>query len=508
MGAMTVDTTYLDRRRLETAADAGRLDAEWVSWAVEALDACGLPDGLPLLFVGNELFEPAWRWQRSMPLATAPATRRRYINDVRRLLEFLSRQGRSFESLTAMDLRAYALERSGRTAASTWKVEEAALMSFLRFCTEGDGSGWRIFLVNPWPLWRTARGSRSALRRPPDTLPPSPRFLDDDELHWFLVAGIEGRHPVIGTTLTNREVGLPAPLLPRRDLALASFLVTTGARLGEARLILIDEIPAEPARHPWPSIWLRLGGERAKTRGGEVPFDPAVGTLMGLWYRSGERADLVDRAQLHLRSRLRSGRLFVVDDTSRAGGEVVWRGSWEGRRRRFTATTLPRDAAAAAVRIVDGRIEPLTLWQGPRSGGLPVSPDAVEAVFAEATARAAVVAGCPFAEHLKPRHVAGHDGRKRRAGGVGAHVLRHTAAVRWMVALEQERLRREQAGGTQTPGLPPGMFNSLLLVQRWLRHRRYETTLRYQTCYLSRRWVERALGDGLHLAVVTGAVHR
>jgi len=506
-GATTIETAYLDRHRLDAAVGGGRLGDDWAVWARKAMDDSGLPDGLPLLFVDGELFEPAWRWQRSMPLATAASTRRRYTNDVRRLVEFLTERGRPFASLTATDVKAYALERSSRTAASTWKVEEAALMSFLRFCTEGDGTSWRVFRTNPWPLWRTARGARSALRRPPDTVPAVPRFLDDDELRWFLVAGVEGRHPTTGEPLRGGPV--PAPLFARRDLALAAFLVTTGARIGEARLVLVDEIPVEPARHPWPSVWLRLGGERAKTRGGEVPFDPSVGTLVGLWYRSTERADLVDRAQPRLGGLLRSQRLFVVEETSRASnGELCWLGRWEGRRRRFSATTLTRAAAAAAVRLVDGRIEPLTLWQGPRSGGLPISADAIEHVFAEATLRAAVVSGCPFGEHLKPRSVVRPDGRRRRAGGITAHLLRHSAAVRWMVELEQERRRRDQGAGTRTPGLPPGGFNSLLLVQTWLRHRSHETTLRYQTCYLSRRWLERTLGDGLRLALATGSVHQ
>ncbi len=172
-----------------------------------------------------------------------------------------------------------------------------------------------------------------------------------------------------------------------------------------------------------------------------------------------------------------------------------------GRRRRFTTTTLPRSAAYHAVRMVDGGIEPLTLWQGWRSGGLPVSPDAFEDVLRDAARRAAADPNCPFSDYLRPTLKADGPGRMRTRGGVGAHMLRHTAAVRWMVELEQELQRRHRQAGIRTPGLPPGSFNTLLLVQAWLRHRRYSTTERYQTCYLSRRWVERNLGASLCLAL-------
>jgi len=270
----------------------------------------------------------------------------------------------------------------------------------------------------------------------------------------------------------------------------------------EARLVLVDEIPTDLGRHPWPSVWMRLGGQRAKTRGGEVPFDHEVGRLLGRWYRSEARAEMVERAQPHLQQMDREGRLFVVDDTAKdARGEVRWRGRWLGQCRRFTTTTLSREAAYHAVRMVDGRIEPLTLWQGWRSGGLPISPDGFEDVFREAALRAVEHPDCPFADHLKPIVTFDAGGRQHTRGGITAHMLRHTAAVRWMVELEQELRRRDTSGGMRVPGLPPGRFNSLLMVQAWLRHRRYSTTERYQTCYLSRRWVERALGESLRLAL-------
>ena len=116
------------------------------------------------------------------------------------------------------------------------------------------------------------------------------------------------------------------------------------------------------------------------------------------------------------------------------------------------------------------RIEPLTIWQGWRSGGLSLSADAFEDILRDASLRAAAAPDCPFAEHLKPTLSTDARGRFRARGGVTAHMLRHTAAVHWMVELEQE-LRRRDVGrsAVRTPGLPPGTFNSLLMVQSWLR---------------------------------------
>lgn len=501
---MTPALVFLDRGRLRAAGAAGHLDDDTVRWAEAAMDSCGLPDGLPVMTVDAAIFEPAWRWQRAAPQSQAAGTRKRYMRDVRRLIEHLVERGIDFGNVTATDLRGFAQRRKAETAAATWAAEEAALMSFFRFCTDGDGTGWRVFDRNPWPMWRTAKASRSALRRSPDTVPAMPRFLDDDELRHFLLAGIQGIDPATGLALGD-DWAVAAPLLPDRDLAFGGLIVATGARMTEARLVLVDEIPTDLGRRPWPSVWMRLGGERAKTRGGEVPFDPEVGRLIGRWFRSEARAEMIERAQPHLQQLRRAGRLFVVDDTVKdARGEVTWRGRWLGQRRRFTTTTLSREAAYHAVRVVNGRIEPLTLWQGWRSGGLAVSPDAFEDVFREAARRAAAHPDCPFSDHLKPVVTVDARGRQRTRGGITAHMLRHSAAVRWMVELEQELRRRDSSSGARTPGLPPGRFNSLLMVQTWLRHRRYSTTERYQTCYLSRRWVERALGESLRQALAPG----
>ena len=226
------------------------------------------------------------------------------MRDVCRFLNHLHDEGVGFDAVAGVDVRAYAEQRRHEVAAATWAPEEAALMSLFRFCTDGDESGWRLFDRNPWPLWRTARGERSAVRRPADTVPNLPKFLDDDELAHFLSVGVRGVDPCTGMPLPG-SWPVAEPLVPERDAAFVSLLLATGARMSEGRLVLIDEIPTDPGRRPWPSIWMRLGGERAKTKGGEAPFHEDVGRIIGAWYRSNARADMVDRAQQNL-ARLRA----------------------------------------------------------------------------------------------------------------------------------------------------------------------------------------------------------
>ena len=112
-----------------------------------------------------------------------------------------------FERTTGTDLRAFAEERRSATSAATWAVEEAALMSFFRFCSGEGPDGWRVFDRNPWPLWRTARSDRSALRRPADTLPATPRFWVEyaQALTMAALASADGTLP---------GVVLPKPILP------------------------------------------------------------------------------------------------------------------------------------------------------------------------------------------------------------------------------------------------------------------------------------------------------
>ena len=251
---------FLDRSRLRAAQLSGHLDASTAGWAEGVMDSTGIPDGLPVITCGETVFEPAWRWQRSAPQAQAAATRTRYMLTFAAWWHFWRPGGFCSRGPRARTCELSRQERRSATSAATWAVEETALMSFFRFCSGEGQDGWRVFDRNPWPLWRTARSDRSALRRPADTLPATPRFLDDDELRHFLLAGIQGRDPTSGELLAD-DWPVGTPLVPERDLAFATFVLATGARMTEARLVLIDEILTDVAWHPWPSVWMQSVGK-------------------------------------------------------------------------------------------------------------------------------------------------------------------------------------------------------------------------------------------------------
>lgn len=142
------EVVYVSGGRLLDAAESGRVDRETVRWALEVMGSAGVPDGMPVITVGTAIADVFWRWFRSMPVRMAPATRRKYAGHVRMFANFLAARGVAFGDLCEADIRAYALKRQSETAASSWKVEEAALMPFVRFCSEQDSDGFRVFDVN------------------------------------------------------------------------------------------------------------------------------------------------------------------------------------------------------------------------------------------------------------------------------------------------------------------------------------------------------------------------
>lgn len=73
----------------------------------------------------------------------------------------------------------------------------------------------------------------------------------------FLRVGVQGLDPYEDVPLPD-DWPVPAPLLPTRDVALAGLMVAAGTRVSEARLVLIDEVPAETTKRPWPSLWMRF----------------------------------------------------------------------------------------------------------------------------------------------------------------------------------------------------------------------------------------------------------
>jgi hypothetical protein len=489
------------RLRLRQALADGLIDQETYAEAAALMDSLGVPDGAQVAFDEEDWQRDLQGWLDAMPLRYSAATRRKYGRYAVRFIEHLGEAGLSLEDVTEDHIRAWAHQRQRGRAPITWEKEEQALMSLLGWLASPRNPR-RLYDSSPWPVWQSGNRTTSAVSRPSSTLSPRVRMLDATEWAWFRNVGLGGRH---GAASTHRSV-MP-PRYPQRDLALGDLLVTAGARISEARCLLIDEVPqptASQRARPWPNTMLFLGGARAKTRGGFTPFLPEVGDRLWAWWESALRQAIVDSAQQTLKRRLRDGTLFVVEEVSADRGMHSFAGTWLGADARWTADLLPADAAEAAVRRDGSRLLPLTLWQTDANGGQPMSGTALRDVFSEATARAAASTGHPLRDDLL-RWRRASDGSRTVTGGVTPHMARHTAAVNWLVDLTLEARRRHGRGRTvRHVNLPSsGVFDPMYYVQVWLRHVDPQTSQQYQTWVNRQDWPEaRSLGHG-SLALIT-----
>lgn len=479
------------RLALREARGAGLLDDDMYAEADALMDELGVVDGAPVVMDGDGWVVELQGWLDRMPRRYAASTRRRYAQHALRLFTHLQDRGLTFADVDAELLASWAQHRQSGRSGSSWTQEEQALMGLFGWLASPDNPD-RVFEVSPWPLWRSGARVTSRLAARPSSLSRRVRMLDDVEWGWFRNVGLAGG--AAGAAL--------APRFPQRDVALGDLLVTTGLRLNEARLLLIDEIPQPGSRQrqqSWPNTMLFAGGARAKTRGGWVPFVPEVGDRIWDWWESPARQAMVRAAQPTLCHRLNAGLLFVVEETVADRGRLTFGGRWLGREVWWTADTMPWQPAAAAVRVEAGRVVPLTIWQTDVNGGQPMSASALRALFAEATVRVTGCDGHPLGDDLL-RARRQPDGGSRVVGGVSPHMLRHTAAVNWLVELTLESRRRAgQLQPVRHHNLPSaGPFDPMFYVRTWLRHVTVDTTLQYQTWVHRQDWpADRRLGAGV-----------
>ena len=494
---MTVRLVSHSRLALREAHAAGLLDDVTYTDASGLMDELGVVDGAPIAVDGDEWVTDIQGWLDRMPRRYAASTRCRYARHALRLQEHLTSNGLEFADVDAELLEGWAQTRQRGRSGNSWAQEELALIGLFHWLASPDNPH-RRFETSPWPLWRSGSRVTSKLAARPPSLSRKVRMLDDVEWPWFRNVGIAGRSAGDGT--------LP-PRYPARDIAFADLPVTSGLRLNEARLLLIDEVPQPDTRtrtQPWPSTMLFAGGARAKTRGGPVPLLPEVADSLWDWWESPTRATIVDAAQTTLRRKLNAGLLFVVEEVTADRGRTSFAGTWLGEDRHWTADTLPPKSAAAAVRLDGSRVVPLTIWQTDANGGQPMSDSALRQLFAEATVRVAGTGHHPLGDDLL-RWRRSADGTSRLTGGVSPHVARHTAAVNWLVDLTLESRRR--AAGHQPirhHNLPSaGPFDPMFYVRTWLRHVNVDTTLQYQTWVHRHDWpTDRKLGAGVAALVV------
>ncbi|MGW3507082.1 hypothetical protein [Streptomyces sp. NPDC000994] len=491
---MKITLVAHSRLALRKAWASGLLDERTYTEAAAMMDELGVRDGAMIAYEGGNQLADLQQWLDQMPLKFSASTRHRYAKHAGRLYEHIVGLGLTLGDVDGNLLRGWAQQRQQGRNPKTWDPEQVALMSLFRWLASPANPA-RLFESSPWPMWISGSRETSAVDSGPYTLSADVRMLDATEWMWLRNVGLAGRCAGPDT--------LP-PRYPERDTALGDLMVTTGMRVGEARCLLIDEVP-QPSlvqrSRPWPNTILFAGGERAKTRGGKVPFLPEVGDRLWAWWESSVRQAIVEAAQPTLRKRLRAGLLFVVEEVRSDKGMCTFSGQWLGRAATWSADTLPSDAAEAAVRVVGSRIEPLTLWQTDANGGGPMSTTALRDVFDEATVRVAGTVGHPFGpDLLRYRAEPGRARPRQVVGGVTPHMARHTAAVNWLVDLTLENERRARGEvSTRHHNLPSsGPLRPMHYVRTWLRHLSESTSQLYQTWVHRQDWPQaRTLGSGV-----------
>ena len=445
----------IDRRRLRKAGDGelvpGGPTAETL---IGLFDREGLPDKYPFIMGASASVDGADhvnkyllnafrdRAYKLRPLSAFHAT------VLRRFLEFLwERAGRPVEMTTATtnDLVAYKEKKLQVLQSSSWDTEIGCLGSFFSWAQKSG-----LMATDPIPRWGT-RGRNTLVERVADYT--TPKFLQDNELHFFLSVGLRGDN-----VFANRPVKFlagvpPKPAGPIRGFTFAHVQATTGLRREEAARLLDVEVPTlsqengyRPKFFGSDTYQFICYGKGGKPRAVHMLADTAAEIDV---YRDGERKIAIDAAQSSLKKRIGVDLLIVDEIRVRSGKAQVYLGDvWRAVDR------LSSDERARLVSITEhGRIEPLGLFV--TRSGLPPALNAVNEWFANANER---LAAC--------------DHPYRPSIHVSTHTMRHSFAVQTLAALMQQPPR--------LPGNPYALvMNPVFTIQLLLGHSDLKTTYRY-----------------------------
>ena len=389
---------------------------------VEVFDLHGLPDGHPFVvgpgasMQGTEHLNLYLLAARRSNAYEPKSLSKFHAGKLVMFLRFLWRiRGGPVEmtDTTSQDLVAYKAERRAHISPATWDTELSCLGSFFRWALTG-----KLVEADPMPRWGTRQ--RNTLReRQVDKR--TPKFLQEQELRFFLHVGLRG--DLVYDNRPLRYLGPPAPVPagPDRDFLLGFLEVTTGMRREETLGVLdiefpsrLDEVTPRPLLASGGIFRFLRYGKFGKARWIYVT-EAAIDAIDR--YRSGERARIVSSAQDGLRRSL--SELLVVNDIRLHSGkpQIHIRSGWTN------AENLSEEDRRRVVCITEnGRIEPLGLFV--RRGGLPPVNDYSNELYADGNKRVEVV-----------------DHPARPSVRVSNHTMRHTFAVRTLAALIQASRR-------------------------------------------------------------------
>ncbi|TFD42571.1 integrase [Cryobacterium sp. TMT1-2-1] len=437
-------------------------DGRQLSWAeiVRALNTADIPDGTPYLIDddGDLTFVSrvnAYLLEATRQRAYAGTSlRQSHAPTLRRLLLFV-REIRGRVDLTATqrsDLIAYKEKRKLQLSPGSWNGELSNIANFFDYAVK---AGW--IPSNPIPRWGTRE--RNTLADRVNTYRRE-RFLTEAQLRFFLEAGLRGDQPA------DPEL---RPRYAERDYLTGLFLVSTGLRRAEARLVLDCEVPDATTMHPTGVHTFKRTGKGGVER--EIWITDALVDTVDL-YRATDRNTIIENAQARLRKSKRAGELPIVDQTEDSRGRPLL--VIDGLRCQPERLSDTQRQNAVSIQP-DGPITPLALFVV--EGGLPPAMRTINNVFLAAGQRLANL------DHpdLPPSHI-----------DVTPHVMRHTFAVRMLAGLMRK--------GRETHDNPWHLLASPeITIQQLLGHADISTTINIYL-YAAERYND-ALPEALREAV-------
>lgn len=399
-----------------------------------------VPSGCPIIM--DENFWPIQPWNdflrryaRNVSLNSAKA----YGRDLFKLAKYLESKSLTWDTVTNDDLLNYRNNRLGHGLSQrSWQRETVVLRAFFNFLVDE-----KLLDDTPW----YSIGRYSVVSPRPVTYDMDVRALTHEQWTRFKNIGLGGQLPdgTIDFSFRGRST--------QRDTTAVELAITTGMRLQEWRTVLVPEIA--PANGGGASLVLEATAKGQRRRTVYIPQK----TLDDIdLYVSIERRRTVRQAQSWL-SQHRS-ELAVVQRIDESIGKITY--TYQDRIFRKQYLQIPVTHRAVLVAVIDGQIEPLSLFLG--TTGKPPSQRSWHGVFSTAN-----------------RRLQKFDSEKpRRRQSIVPHDLRHTFAVVLLQNLQRRVLEHSQIGtlgqGTISEHI---ISNPLLTVQRLLGHASPSTTMIY-----------------------------
>ncbi len=437
---------FVDRRQVERAGPVPGIDPA----AVRDLFARRLVSDGTAIVLDSAMrpVEPVTSWLRSVARDCKPKTSRSYAYSALRLMDFLEARGLDLLSAAETDLvefRQWRREDQERPiGTATWDKEAAAINSFYRWAVD-------VGLLRSRP-WRSAGRER-------------------DSFHTGIDRDLRVRHMALEQYLYFRDVGLGGQLpdgsldfsfrgwCPQRNRAGVELALLTGMRLQEWSTVLLPELgmgsvpPAQPVDFQL-SACAKFGRPRA------VHVASAVRSQIGTFLHV-EREHTVQVAQSALAAR--RDELFLVTRVDSEARKL--HGRLDGRQVVRTISDMDPWLRRIAVLDTGDRLEPLAVFIG--QGGLMLQPSSWDKIRWHAWDRMTAYA----AQHevpVLPRH------------RWLFHDLRHTFALRLLIFLTRQEVRRGIGEDAPMSTLLDHMTsNPILKVQECLGHASPATTYRY-----------------------------